>query len=124
MSPSAEQRGIHSSWIKNTEDWDTTTGLDGNKYWQQLQKPCLQRLVPGQPGYEALDLATGNGLLARWLANKGASVTEEIVQRAIRRSSPGQVERIAYCTLDVALPEAFEEFLRSGPAVSTMTIRR
>lgn len=122
MSATPEQRGIHSSWIDNAEFWDTNIGLHGNKYWQQLQKPSLERLVPIQPGCKALDLATGNGLVARWLASKGASVvasdgSEEMLKHASRRSSPEEADRISYRKLDVTLPEAFEEFLQSEPAV-------
>jgi 2-polyprenyl-3-methyl-5-hydroxy-6-metoxy-1,4-benzoquinol methylase len=105
---SSEPQGIHSSWIENAEYWDTTVGQDGNKYWQRLQKPCLERLVPVQPGSRALDVATGNGLVARWLAGKGACVTasdgsEEMIRRAEKRSSP---EQIQYMTLDVTSPAA------------------
>ena len=97
-------------------------GLDGNKYWQQLQKPSLERLVPVQPGCRALDLATGNGLVARWLAGKGACVTasdgsEEMIKHAARRSSPDEAERISYRVLDVTLPEAFEDLAKSESAV-------
>lgn len=117
-----KQRGIHGSWIENAEWWDTTMGLDGNKYWQQLQKPSLERLVPVQPGCRALDLATGNGLVARWLAGKGACVTasdgsEEMIKHAARRSSPDEAERISYRVLDVTLPEAFEDLAKSESAV-------
>ncbi|KAF5129820.1 Ubiquinone biosynthesis O-methyltransferase [Metarhizium anisopliae] len=120
-SNSEKQRGIHGSWIENAEWWDTTMGLDGNKYWQQLQKPSLERLVPVQPGCRALDLATGNGLVARWLAGKGASVTasdgsEEMIKHAARRSSPDEAERISYRVLDVTLPEAFEDLVKSESA--------
>ncbi|EFY87644.1 methyltransferase type 11 [Metarhizium acridum CQMa 102] len=117
-----KQRGIHSSWIENAEWWDTTMGLHGNKYWQQLQKPSLERLVPVQPGCRALDLATGNGLVARWLAGKGASViasdgSEDMIKRAAQRSSPEEAERISYRLLDVTLAEAFEDLYKSEPAV-------
>ncbi|KAG8414614.1 hypothetical protein J3459_014205 [Metarhizium acridum] len=116
-----KQRGIHSSWIENAEWWDTTMGLHGNKYWQQLQKPSLERLVPVQPGCRALDLATGNGLVARWLAGKGASViasdgSEDMIKRAAQRSSPEEAERISYRLLDVTLAEAFEDLFKSEPA--------
>jgi hypothetical protein len=56
----------------------TGTKPDGNKYWRTLQEPCLGRFLNGhltKPGCRALDLATGNGLCARWLAERGAKVT-------------------------------------------------
>lgn len=128
MSSNPDQQGIHSSWIDNAEWWDSTMGPDGNKYWQQLQRPSLERLVSIKPGCKALDLATGNGLVARWLASKGASViasdgSEEMVKHAIQRNSPEEAEHISYRILDVTFPEAFEEFLQSEAAVRTMTAK-
>lgn len=127
MSSNTKQQGIHSSWIDNAEFWDTHMGRSGNKYWQQLQTPSLERLVPITPGCKALDLATGNGLVARWLASKGASViasdgSEEMLKHAIQRSSPEEAERISYRLLDVTFPEAFEELLQSEAAVRNMSV--
>lgn len=122
-SSNTTQRGIHSSWIENAAWWDDTIGADGNKYWKKLQKPSLERLVPITPGCKALDLATGNGLVARWLASKGASVTaadgsETMIERATQRSATnGDGSRISFQVLDVTYPEEFETFLKTEPAV-------
>ncbi|KAK4154060.1 ribosomal protein L11 methyltransferase [Chaetomidium leptoderma] len=66
----------------NASYWDTTITKHGNKYWRRLQEPSLARLLgpslSSKPGggrggnKKALDLATGNGLCARWLARHGA----------------------------------------------------
>ncbi|KAH6613630.1 S-adenosyl-L-methionine-dependent methyltransferase [Chaetomium sp. MPI-SDFR-AT-0129] len=61
-----------ASWDVNAAYWDASITKDGNKYWRRLQEPCLARfLEPFLPsGGRVLDLATGNGLCARWLADK------------------------------------------------------
>jgi 2-polyprenyl-3-methyl-5-hydroxy-6-metoxy-1,4-benzoquinol methylase len=65
-----------ASWEANAAHWDSTITADGNKYWRRLQEPSLTRLLTPSltksGGCKALDLATGNGLCARWLARSGA----------------------------------------------------
>ncbi|KAK0620588.1 hypothetical protein B0T14DRAFT_497090 [Immersiella caudata] len=64
-----------STWDNIAQWWDAGITLNGNNYWQVLQEPCLTRLLSSQvskPTSRALDLATGNGLCARWLASRGA----------------------------------------------------
>ncbi len=64
-----------ASWDANASYWDTTITAHGNKYWRRLQEPSLARLLApalSRPGCRALDLATGNGLCARWMARQGA----------------------------------------------------
>lgn len=69
-----------ASWDANAAYWDAAIGPDGNKYWRRLQEPSLARLLGRHlrgggrsPARRALDLATGNGLCARWLARSGAA---------------------------------------------------
>ena len=64
-----------ASWDANAAYWDATITAHGNKYWRRLQEPSLARLLTpslSRPGCRALDLATGNGLCARWMARQGA----------------------------------------------------
>ncbi|KAK3899267.1 ribosomal protein L11 methyltransferase [Staphylotrichum tortipilum] len=74
--PTLSTRAI-ASWETNAAHWDATITAHGNVYWRRLQAPCLARLLsptlsrPG--GCRALDLATGNGLCARWLLAHGAT---------------------------------------------------
>ncbi|KAL8397258.1 hypothetical protein RB594_004105 [Gaeumannomyces avenae] len=64
-----------AAWAQNAAYWDDAVGRDGNIYWKWLQEPSLRRLVFGAggvgPGFKALDLCSGNGLVARWLADPG-----------------------------------------------------
>ncbi|KAL2131418.1 hypothetical protein VTI74DRAFT_5129 [Chaetomium olivicolor] len=79
-SPSLASLSL-AAWETNADYWDASITKHGNKYWRRLQEPSLARLLGpslSKPGgcKKALDLATGNGLCARWLRSKGA---EEVV---------------------------------------------
>ncbi|KAK4240092.1 ribosomal protein L11 methyltransferase [Achaetomium macrosporum] len=75
--PASLSANALESWETNAEYWDAAITKAGNKYWRRLQEPCLTRLLGPTlrttAGCRALDLATGNGLCARWLARNGAS---------------------------------------------------
>ncbi|AEO61384.1 hypothetical protein MYCTH_2311484, partial [Thermothelomyces thermophilus ATCC 42464] len=66
-----------ASWEANAAYWDSTITKQGNKYWRRLQEPSLTRLLKltlsSSSPCRALDLATGNGLCARWLVRNGAT---------------------------------------------------
>ncbi|KAI0407833.1 S-adenosyl-L-methionine-dependent methyltransferase [Xylaria palmicola] len=102
-----------AAWRQNAAYWDNGIGQDGNKYWNRLQRPALERMIEFQsePKTRVLELATGNGLVARWLADKGASVlatdvSPEMLELAARRELPEHEGRISYRQLDAASPEA------------------
>ena len=121
---SSETTGKVDSWEANAEHWDETMGSEGNKYWQLLELPYLKKMVHITPGCKALDLATGNGLCARWLASEGASVvatdgSENMLEVARRRTLPEQAGKIVYQKLDVTKSVDFEALLDSESAVST-----
>ena len=65
-----------AAWETIAPDWDAAITADGNKYWRRLQEPSLTRLLSptfsSNANCRALDLATGNGLCARWLLARGA----------------------------------------------------
>ena len=63
-----------AAWENHARSWDATMGDDGNDYFSVLELPALKRMISGQKQGRALDLATGNGLVARWLAQEGFSV--------------------------------------------------
>jgi 2-polyprenyl-3-methyl-5-hydroxy-6-metoxy-1,4-benzoquinol methylase len=114
-----------SSWNTNADCWDQGVGQEGNKYWRVLQLPSLKRLVEVNQGDKALELATGNGLVARWLAGAGATVlatdgSENMLEHAIRRTPPEQADQIVYQQLDVTDPAAFEALLQNPLAVRSL----
>ncbi|KJZ76427.1 hypothetical protein HIM_04156 [Hirsutella minnesotensis 3608] len=110
-----------SSWQVNADAWDQTMGSLGNRYWQLLQKPCLQKLIDVQPGCKILDLATGNGLASRYLASRGATIlatdgVPEMLEYCRRRCTAEEAEHMTYRLLDVTKREAFESLLESQDA--------
>jgi cyclopropane fatty-acyl-phospholipid synthase-like methyltransferase len=111
-----------ASWETNAAFWDETMGNSGNEYYQVLELPALARMAAVKPGEMALDLATGNGLVAHWLASQGAIVvatdaSSAMLARAAERGAESKREggrditgSISYQLLDVTSPESFEEF--------------
>ena len=78
------------AWSRNADFWDAAMGQDGNDYFNVLELPALKRLVQPRPSEYALDVGTGNGLVARWLSSEGVDVmatdaSEAILERAERR---------------------------------------
>ncbi|KAK5062707.1 hypothetical protein LTR84_004781 [Exophiala bonariae] len=101
-------------WDANAPVWDDVMREDGNDYWTVLEMPALQRMAEVKPGDSALDLATGNGLVARWLVENGASTvsatdgSSAMLQYAIKRTSdwatargPQHEDSITFKTLNV-----------------------
>ncbi|KAI1419332.1 S-adenosyl-L-methionine-dependent methyltransferase [Xylaria sp. FL1777] len=109
-----------ASWITNAAYWDE--GIqEGNKYWQRLQEPALERMIPFQSQTETrvLEFATGNGLVARWLVGKGATVlatdvSTEMLDFAKRRERPEHQGKISYRQLDVTSSQALDALARES----------
>jgi 2-polyprenyl-3-methyl-5-hydroxy-6-metoxy-1,4-benzoquinol methylase len=65
----------HEAWEMNAEVWDTRMGDEGNDFFNILCWPALASLLNIQPDSHILDIACGNGLTTRRLAELGAQVT-------------------------------------------------
>ncbi|KAI1311856.1 S-adenosyl-L-methionine-dependent methyltransferase [Xylaria venustula] len=110
-----------ASWTTNAAYWDN--GIqDGNKYWTCLQRPALERMIPFGSQTQVLELATGNGLVARFLADKGATVlatdiSDEMLNLAKRRKNPQHQGKISYRKLDITSSEELSELARENSAV-------
>lgn len=115
-------------WEDLAASWDEGMGDEGNQYFSALELPALKRLVNIRPESRALDLATGNGLVARWLAQEGASVlatdgSRAMLERARARTAiwyeRGQLseEKIAFDLLDVTDNEAWKKMITSHPGM-------
>jgi 2-polyprenyl-3-methyl-5-hydroxy-6-metoxy-1,4-benzoquinol methylase len=110
------------SWSINAEFWDDYMGKEGNDFYQVLEAPVLERLVSLQEGESALDLATGNGLVARRMAALGGIVTatdasDAMLDRAKARTSTEEAMKITYGLLDVTKPEDFERLISRAKEV-------
>lgn len=65
----------HQAWEINAEVWDKRMGDEGNDFFNILCWPALASLLDVQPDSHILDIACGNGLTSRKLAELGAQVT-------------------------------------------------
>ncbi|KAK2737355.1 hypothetical protein FQN57_007533 [Myotisia sp. PD_48] len=110
-----------AGWDGLAEFWDSCMGTSGNAYFTVIELPALERMVQLKPGDRALDLATGNGLVAHWLARGGASVVATDGSPGMVGKAQGrQAERLAgietirpisYQVLDVTSHQKMEEFI-------------
>ena len=91
------------AWDANAKIWDARMGEEGNDFFQILQWPAIASLLDIQPAHRILDIACGNGLTARKVAEFGATVTAfdfsaELIELA--RSRPNPENRVTYQILD------------------------
>ena len=91
------------AWNTNASFWDEKMG-EGNRFVKVLLWPATERLLEVKPGQTILDVACGNGLTSRKVADLGAQVValdfaEEMIGIAKTRSTV-YGDRIAYHTID------------------------
>jgi SAM-dependent methyltransferase len=92
-------------WNAKAAFWDERMGAEGNVYQRLLIGPATERLLELRAGELALDVACGNGVMARRLAALGARVvacdfSEVFVERARARTPEELGERITYSVAD------------------------
>jgi SAM-dependent methyltransferase len=102
---------VRDEWDANSSFWDEKMGLEGNETHTRILVPMLQWLLEMKPGLAVLEIACGNGQLARWLARNGATVlatdvSEGMLARARSRAGPWD-KSIEYRRLDATDPRAF-----------------
>src|SRR5277367_4766060 len=102
-----------ASWEANAAFWDNHMGDEGNDFFTVLEWPALEKLASIKEGDYVLDLATGNGLVARKFASLGAIVTatdasRSLIELAERRSTEEEASRITYRLLDVTKEADFD----------------
>ena len=97
-----ESRAI---WNAKAAFWDERMGEEGNAFQRLLVGPATERLLAVREGEVVLDVACGNGVMARRLAALGARVvacdfSEVFVEAARARTAPELRERIEYTVVD------------------------
>jgi 2-polyprenyl-3-methyl-5-hydroxy-6-metoxy-1,4-benzoquinol methylase len=84
------------AWDTNAAFWDERMG-EGNDFFHILLWPGVEKLLKPEPGERILDVACGNGLTSRRLANAKASVTAfdgstAMIALAKRRPGPSNID--------------------------------
>jgi 2-polyprenyl-3-methyl-5-hydroxy-6-metoxy-1,4-benzoquinol methylase len=105
MKPAAAKQlndETREAWDANASFWDEKMG-EGNDFFNILLWPAVQRLLVPKPGQHILDIATGNGLAARRMAELGARVTafdfsSNLIELARSKPNPGSL--IQYQVMD------------------------
>lgn len=98
-------RETREAWNTNSAFWDERMG-EGNDFVRVLVWPATERLLAPRPGERVLDVACGNGLTSRRLADVGAEVVavdfaaEMIAHARQRTAAHPHAGRIAYHVLD------------------------
>jgi len=103
MFPDDLNRQAKDIWDHNAPFWDEYF-KEGNDFHRLLVSPTVEKLLGLQPGEQILDVACGNGALARRLADLGAQVTAcdgspVFIERARARSSD-YAGRVDYAVVD------------------------
>jgi 2-polyprenyl-3-methyl-5-hydroxy-6-metoxy-1,4-benzoquinol methylase len=96
-------RETQDAWDANAEIWDARMGDEGNDFFKLLQWPVIASFLNPQPADRILDVACGNGLTSRKLAQFGATVTAfdfstELIKLAQNRQNADA--HITYHVLD------------------------
>src|SRR2546425_1911030 len=78
-------------WDHNAAFWDDNMG-DGNDFQRILVAPASERLLDLQPGETVLEIACGNGVFSRRMAQLGVHViatdfSAQLLERARARTS-------------------------------------
>ena len=95
-------------WDQNAAFWDDNMG-DGNSFQRILIAPASERLLNLQPGETVLEIACGNGVFARRVAQLGVHViatdfSAQLLERARARNAE-YADRIEYHFLDATREE-------------------
>src|SRR5438093_7404747 len=97
-------------WDQKAAFWDALHGDEGNHFHRMLVSPSVERLLALQPGEHVLDVACGNGTMARRLAVLGGKVTAvdfsaALIEKARQRGQSGG-ELITYRVADATDQES------------------
>ena len=100
--PGQESDEVRSRWDANAGFWDERMGEGGNTFHRTLVRPAVERLLGPVEGRRVLEIACGNGLFARRLAELGANVVATDFSPAMLERARGWTASpaIAYAELD------------------------
>ncbi|HEX5229462.1 MAG TPA: class I SAM-dependent methyltransferase [Bryobacteraceae bacterium] len=117
MPEDRENAQVQHAWNTNAEFWDSRMA-EGNDFFRLLVWPAVETLLRPERGERLLDIACGNGLTSRRLAEAGASVTAfdfsaAMIELAKKRGGSGEIDyrRVDATDRDALLalgPEVFD----------------
>jgi 2-polyprenyl-3-methyl-5-hydroxy-6-metoxy-1,4-benzoquinol methylase len=97
---------VRSRWDDNARFWDEQMGASGNDFHLSVVRPSVERLLGRVEGRRILEIACGNGLFARRLAELGADVAATDTSTAmLERARDHPSKGIEYRLLDAAQPD-------------------
>src|SRR5437879_3107783 len=94
---------VRAIWDQNAAFWDEKMG-EGNDFQRILIAPACERLLALQAGEQVLEIACGNGVFTRRMAQLGAHVTAtdfsaQLLEHARARKTAYD-DQIAYHLVD------------------------
>ncbi|HEY2592968.1 MAG TPA: class I SAM-dependent methyltransferase [Chloroflexota bacterium] len=102
-------RAARETWDRKAEFWDSRMG-DGNRFQRELIGPASEELLGVRPGELILEIACGNGVFSRRMADLGARVvatdfSARFLELARARETDGS-RQIDYQLLDATDEQA------------------
>ena len=88
-------RQAHEAWEKKAIFWDVAMG-EGNAFQRVLVGPATERLLGVRQGETVLDVACGNGVFSRRLAELGASVVATDFSETFVELARDRTQRAGY----------------------------
>lgn len=93
MFPDDLNQKASGIWDRNAGFWDGHF-KEGNDFHRLLVSPSIERLLELQPGEQVLDVACGNGALARRLADLWGAGDRLRRQPNLHRTCPRPFSRV------------------------------
>lgn len=94
---------VRELWDQKATFWSERYG-EGNEFHKTLIEPSVERLLQLKPDEMVLDIGTGNGAFARWMAARGARVLafdfSTVFLEQARKRTTEHTDRIEYLTID------------------------
>ncbi|KAK4223383.1 S-adenosyl-L-methionine-dependent methyltransferase [Podospora fimiseda] len=123
MSSSSSSNPL-AAWDGIASDWNNQITAKGNKYFHRLQVPILTQFLVSHlfASPRCLDLATGNGLVARWLIDHGASSVVAVdgskemirIAQSLNPADPSYEGKITFSKVDVTNAQEMETLTKDG----------
>lgn len=106
-----KQRAPKTDWNKVANWYDDHVGDEGSEYQREVVFPGVIRLLAPKPGEKMLDIACGQGVLARLLHERAVDMTgidaaRELIAAAKQRSDPAIIYQVGDARKLDHLPEA------------------